>query len=64
MDEKLTVIVEHDKHGYYVHAPQLPGCQSQGSSAGSALRSFAQALELWQEANRVMCDSPTGNSKA
>jgi len=46
---KVNVVIEKDDHGYYVYAPELEGCQSQGESFEEALSNILEAVELYLE---------------
>ncbi|HUV07413.1 MAG TPA: type II toxin-antitoxin system HicB family antitoxin [Spirochaetia bacterium] len=49
MSYKVNVVIEKDDHGYYVYAPELEGCQSQGESFEEALSNILEAVELYLE---------------
>lgn len=43
------IIIEEDEHGYYAHCPDLPGCQSQGSTYEEAMENISEAIKLYLE---------------
>lgn len=47
---KVNVVFEKDEHGYYVYAPELPGCHTQGETFEEATANIKEALELYFEA--------------
>lgn len=49
MSHKVSVVVEHDEHGYYAYCPELKGCQSQGDSLEEVLANIREAIELYLE---------------
>jgi predicted RNase H-like HicB family nuclease len=49
MSNKISVVIERDKFGYYAFAPELPGCQSQGVNLDEALSNIREAVELYLE---------------
>ena len=49
MKYNVNVIYEKDEHGYYVHCPQLKGCQSQGDTFEEARDHIQEAIELYLE---------------
>ena len=49
MSGKVSVVIEHDKHGYYAWCPELKGCQSQGGSVDETLANIREAIELFLE---------------
>ena len=44
---RVSVVIEHDKSGYYAFAPELPGCHTQGDSFEEAKANIAEAIELY-----------------
>ncbi len=44
---KVNVVFLEDEHGYYVHCPELPGCQSQGDNFEEAKANIKEALDLY-----------------
>jgi len=42
----FSIIVEHDKDGYFVSCPQLQGCYSQGETYEEALENIKDAVNL------------------
>ena len=49
MSGKVSVVIEHDQHGYYAWCPELKGCQSQGGSVEETLVNIREAIELFLE---------------
>jgi len=49
MSQKISVIIEKDGEGYYAYCPELPGCQSQGTSYEDVLVNIREAAELYLE---------------
>ncbi len=49
MAYKINIVFEKDEHGYYVYAPSLPGCHSQGDSFEEAMDNIKEAIELYLE---------------
>lgn len=49
MTQKVSVVIEHDDHGYYAWCPELKGCQSQGTTIEQALTNIREAIELFLE---------------
>jgi len=49
MKYKVSVVVEHDQHGFYAYSPELRGCQSQGDSLDEVLANIREAIELYLE---------------
>jgi predicted RNase H-like HicB family nuclease len=47
MTYKATIIIEKDEHGYYAYAPELAGCQTQGSSLDEIMVNIQEAVELY-----------------
>jgi predicted RNase H-like HicB family nuclease len=46
---KVSVIIEHDEHGYYAWCPELRGCQSQGTTIEETLVNIRQPVDLYIE---------------
>jgi predicted RNase H-like HicB family nuclease len=46
---KVSVIIEHDEHGYYAWCPELRGCQSQGATIEESLVNIREAVDLYIE---------------
>jgi predicted RNase H-like HicB family nuclease len=42
---RYPVVLERDTDGYWVHAPDVPGCVSFGASRDGALQSMREAIE-------------------
>jgi predicted RNase H-like HicB family nuclease len=49
MKYKINIVFEKDDHGYYVYAPELPGCHSQGVTFEEAHQNIKEAVELYME---------------
>jgi len=49
MSYKVSVVIKKDDHGYFVYAPELEGCQTQGDSLEEALANIKEAIELYLE---------------
>jgi len=49
MKYKISIVFEKDEHGYYVYAPGLPGCHSQGDTFEEAMTNIKEAIELYLE---------------
>ena len=49
MTGKVSVVIEHDQHGYYAFCPELKGCQSEGNSLDDVLANIREAIELYLE---------------
>ena len=49
MNYKISVVFEKDEHGYYVYAPELPGCHSQGDTFEEAEENIKEAIDLYLE---------------
>jgi predicted RNase H-like HicB family nuclease len=47
MSYKVNVVFEKDENGYYVFAPELPGCHSQGETFEEASANIREAVELY-----------------
>jgi predicted RNase H-like HicB family nuclease len=46
---RFSVVVEHDKDGYFVYCPQLQGCYSQGDTHEEAIENIKDAIRLHLE---------------
>jgi predicted RNase H-like HicB family nuclease len=46
---RFSVVVEHDKDGYFVYCPDLQGCYSQGETYEEALGNIKDAIRLHLE---------------
>ncbi len=46
---KVSTVIEKDDHGYYAYCPDLPGCQSQGTTYEEALENIKEAIDLYLE---------------
>lgn len=49
MTLKTGVLIEKDSNGYYAYCPDLPGCQSEGSTFDETLANIKEAVELYCE---------------
>lgn len=49
MSQKVSVVIEKDKHGYYAYCPELEGCQTQGDSIDEVMTNIKEAIELYLE---------------
>ena len=47
--DKLYIIIEEDKDGFYAYCPELKGCQSQGDTLEEVQNKIAEAIELYLE---------------
>ena len=47
MTGKVSVVIEHDEHGYYAWCPELKGCQSQGETVEETLSNIREAIALY-----------------
>lgn len=54
MNYKINIVFEKDEHGYYVYAPSLTGCHSQGDTFEEAMANIKEAIELYLES--VPCE--------
>jgi predicted RNase H-like HicB family nuclease len=49
MADKVSVVIERDKFGYYAYSPELEGCQTQGESFEEVMANIKEAIELYLE---------------
>jgi len=49
MKYRFSVLVEHDKNGYFAFCPELQGCYSQGNTYEEALENIKDAIQLHVE---------------
>ena len=49
MGNKISVVIEHDDHGYYAWCPELPGCHTQGDTLEEAMNNAREAIEVYLE---------------
>jgi len=49
MSHSVSVVVEHDEHGYYAYCPSLAGCQSQGDTMEEVMENIREAIGLYVE---------------
>ncbi len=47
MSYKVNIVFEKDQNGFYVFAPELPGCHSQGDTFEEASANIREAVELY-----------------
>ena len=45
----MSVVIEHDEHGYYAWCPELPGCHTQGDTLQEAMDNAREAIEAYLE---------------
>ena len=45
----FSIIIEHDKDGYFASCPELQGCSSQGETYEEALGNIKDAIRLHAE---------------
>lgn len=46
MKYRLSIVIEHDKDGYFAFCPELQGCYSQGDTYEEALQNIKDAIRL------------------
>jgi len=49
MSYKINVVFTEDENGFFVYAPELPGCHSQGDTFEDANNNIKEAIELYLE---------------
>ena len=49
MTQKVSIVIEKDRNGYYAYCPELEGCQSQGDSLEEVMQNIREAIELYLE---------------
>ena len=49
MNNKLSIVISKDEHGYYASCPALPGCQTQGDTFEGTMINIKEAIELYLE---------------
>ena len=49
MKIEINIIIEEDEDGFYACCPELPGCQSQGSTYEDAMENINEAIDLYLE---------------
>ena len=49
MKQKVSIVIEKDKYGYYAYCPELPGCQRQGDTFEEINANIKEAVELYLE---------------
>ena len=47
----FSIIIEHDKNGYFAFCPKLQGCYSQGDTYEEAMGNIKDAVKLHKDAN-------------
>ena len=45
----FQVVIQKDKHGYFAHCPELPGCHTQGDTLDEVVKNIKEAIELYLE---------------
>lgn len=45
----FQVVIQKDKHGYFAHCPELPGCHTQGDTFDEVVKNIKEAIELYLE---------------
>jgi predicted RNase H-like HicB family nuclease len=48
----LVIVEKGETQGFIAHAPELPGCYSQGQTVGETLENMRGSMEAWLEAAR------------
>ncbi len=46
---RFSVVIEHDKEGYFAFCPELQGCYTQGESYEEVLENIKDAIRLHAE---------------
>jgi len=46
---RFSVVIEHDKNGYFAFCPELQGCYTQGESYEQVLENIKDAIRLHVE---------------
>ena len=46
---RFSVVIEHDKEGYFAFCPELQGCYTQGESYEEVLENIKDAIRLHVE---------------
>jgi len=46
---RFSVVIEHDKEGYFAFCPELQGCYTQGESYEQVLENIKDAIRLHVE---------------
>lgn len=49
MTYKINIVIEEDEHGFYAHAPDLEGCQTQGDTLDEVMENMREAVTLYLE---------------
>ena len=49
MTKKISVVIERDTDGFYAYCPELPGCQSQGTSKEDVISNIREAASLYMK---------------
>ena len=50
----FSIVIEHDKDGYFASCPELQGCYSQGETYEEALGNIKDAIRLHEEKERML----------
>ena len=59
----FTVVIEHDKDGFFAYAPELQGCHTQGDTYEEIVKNIREAIELSVEARLAHNEPILDNSK-
>ncbi|MCX7025021.1 MAG: type II toxin-antitoxin system HicB family antitoxin [Spirochaetes bacterium] len=46
---KISIVIERDSFGFFAFAPELPGCQTQGTTFEEADANIREAIDLFLE---------------
>ena len=49
----FSIVIEHDKHGYFASCPELQGCYSQGATYEEVMANIKDAIMLHVEDRRA-----------
>jgi len=49
VQNKVSIVIEHDENGYFAYSPELPGCYSQGNTYEETVENIREAVELYIE---------------
>jgi predicted RNase H-like HicB family nuclease len=63
-DYRFTVVIGHDKDGYWGECPELQGCYTQGDTLEETVENLREAVTLHVE-DRIECgdeDIPSSDS--
>jgi len=53
-NRNFSIIIEHDKDGYFASCPELQGCYSQGETHEEAMENIKDAVRLHAEDRRSL----------